>query len=236
MKIKKKLVFISCIILFLFILIILVSYMLTPQPVNAMMVSLSSMTEYDNNIYLEKSIPKKTKEELINDYEKSKIKILDCFDEIRAKPTIIFVQSPESLKRYAQNQTGQTYYMYWGNFIVIGPKGFNEDVIAHELIHSELRKRLRNKNLVPVWFDEGLATLVDNRYSINNINEINFDALDGLKNKGNFYDPIRSRENYLIAKSEVSRWYRTNGNTGLNNLINGLNKGITFNELYKEKQ
>jgi hypothetical protein len=234
MKIKKKLFFISFITLFVFILILFVSYILTPQPVNAMMVSLYGMNEYDNRIYMEESIPKKIKEELINDFEKSKTKILEYFDEIRVTPTIIFVQSPKALNRYAQNQTGQTYYMYWGNYIVIGPKGFNEDVIAHELMHSELRERFRNKNLVPVWFDEGLAMLVDDRYSIKNTYEMNFDVLESLKNRGAFYDSIRSRENYLIAKSEVRRWYGISGKTGLNNLINGLNKGIPFNKLYNE--
>lgn len=128
---KKRIIFISCIPIFVLFLILLVSYILTPQPVNAMMVSLSSMTEYENHIYMEQSIPEKNKKEIINDYRQSRAKILDFFDEITATPTIIFVQSPEAIKRYAQNRTGQTYYMYWGNYIVIGPNGFNKDVIAH---------------------------------------------------------------------------------------------------------
>lgn len=197
-----------------------------------MMVSLSSMTKYGNNIYMEESIPQETKEEIMNNYEMSKAKVIEFFDEINANPTIIFVQSPRAINRYAQSQTGQTYYMYWGNYIVIGPNGFNKDVIAHELMHSELRERLKNHQTVPVWFDEGLASLVDERHSIIKEYKTDYEKLESLKNPDIFYDSNKSGENYQIAKSEVNIWYENGGKTGLTNLINGLNKGISFIKLY----
>lgn len=233
-KKKKRLLFIGIIPILVILLLLLISYILSPQPVNAMMVGFSGMTKYDNHIYMEKNIPKETKAELINDYAKSKTKILEFFNDLTAKPTIIFVQSQKAIHRYAENPTGQTYYMYWGNYIVIGPNGFNEDVIAHELMHSELRERLNNKHQVPVWFDEGLATLVDDRYSAKDNYKTDSGALERLENKGAFYDPLNSRENYQTAKDEVHRWYGINGKTGLKQLINGLNKGIPFDKLYYE--
>lgn len=234
-KRKKKLVFYICSIpILVLFLILLVSYILTPQPVNALMVGLSSMTEYENHIYMEQSIPEETQKEIIDDYGKSKDKILDFFNEVSASPTIIFVQSPETTKRYAQNRTGQTYYMYWGNYIVIGPNGFNEDVIAHELMHSELRERVKKKDSIPVWFDEGLAMLVDDRFSSINTDKVDFEELERLATRSVFYDPESSSENYLTAKSEVSRWYGISGKQGLINLINGLNAGTPFYKLYNE--
>jgi hypothetical protein len=166
------------------------------------------------------------------EYKKSRTKILEYYDEISSTPTIIFVQTPEALKHYAKNQMGQTYYMYWGNYIVIGPNGFNEDVIAHELMHSELRERVKNQNFVPVWFDEGLASLVDDRYSIKNDYKMSSDKLESLKKRSIFHDPSKSRENYQIAKSEVARWIGIRGRNGLKDLINGLNKGTSFMVLY----
>lgn len=235
-KRKKQLIFYICCIPILVLFLILLGYILTPQPVNAMMVGLSSMTEYENHIYMEQSIPEETQEEIMNDYGKSKDKILDYFDEITAKPTIIFVQSQETTKRYAQNRTGQTYYMYWGNYIVIGPNGFNEDVIAHELMHSELRERVDKKDSIPVWFDEGLAMLVDDRFSINHSDKVDFEELERLATRSVFYDPLSSSENYLTSKSEVSRWYSISGKQGLINLINGLNDGTPFYKLYNESE
>jgi hypothetical protein len=150
----------------------------------------------------------------------------------RASPTILFVQSPQALEKYTQkNRTGQTYYTFWGHYIVIGPDGFNEDVIAHELMHSELRTRLKNKDKVPVWFDEGLATVVDHRY-IRNEN-LSLDHINDLRSRDAFYDPSQVKENYEIAHSEVTRWLGIVGKEGLAELIEGLNKGGGFNELYK---
>lgn len=232
-KRKKKLIlYIGGIPILVILFILLVSCILSPQPVHAMMVGFSEMTKYENKIYIEQGISENTKEELLLEYKRSRTKILEYYDEIRSMPTIIFVQTPEALKRYAKNKTGQTYYMYWGNYIVIGPNGFNEDVIAHELMHSELRERIKNRNFVPVWFDEGLAALVDDRYSINNNDKADNEKLEGLKNKEVFYNPSRSGENYQTAKSEVHTWYEKSGKAGLNMLIDGLNNGVLFNELY----
>lgn len=49
---------------------------------------------------------------------------------------------------------------------MIGPKGQNIDVIAHEWLHAEIQKRvgyLRFIMEVPVWFDEGAALTLDYR-------------------------------------------------------------------------
>ncbi len=57
----------------------------------------------------------------------------------------------------------------WGqSFLIIGPEGNSADVIAHELCHDELYARLgwlRVKRDVPQWFNEGLAMMLDYRFS-----------------------------------------------------------------------
>ncbi|MEF2965822.1 hypothetical protein V3851_08275 [Paenibacillus sp. M1] len=220
-----------------FVLIIalaIVYYVMTPQPVNAMLVGFSNMLKYDDHIYMEQSISKETKDRLYQDLEQSKTRLLDYFDEIQSTPTVIFVQSREALERYAQHSTGQTYYMYWGNYIVIGPSGFNQDVIAHELMHAELRKRVKNKGRFPVWFDEGLATLVDQRIVGGEEHAKNRNDLDVLKDRSAFYDAKKSGENYKSANYEVNRWYTIVGKTGLNDLIDGLNEQGDFKDLYEK--
>jgi len=206
--------------------------MLNPQPVHAMMVGFSSMEEHEEQVYIEPDIPENIENMILNDLEQSKERISGIFDGVHATPTILFVQSPHALEKYAQkNRTGQTYYTYWGNYIVIGPDGFNEDVVAHELMHSELRTRLKNKDKVPVWFDEGLATIVDHRYMSNE--NIRLDNINDLCSRDTFYEPSQVKENYEIAHSEVARWFGVVGKSGLSELIEGLNKGVAFNELYK---
>ncbi|GAB3219653.1 hypothetical protein [Spirosoma arcticum] len=57
----------------------------------------------------------------------------------------------------------------WGaSFLILGPDGNNADVIAHELCHDEIFARLgwwRVKRQIPQWFNEGLALMVDYRFS-----------------------------------------------------------------------
>lgn len=57
----------------------------------------------------------------------------------------------------------------WGDsFLVLGPEGNSPDVIAHELCHDELYARLgwlRVKRDIPQWFNEGLAMMLDYRFS-----------------------------------------------------------------------
>lgn len=57
----------------------------------------------------------------------------------------------------------------WGDsFLVLGPEGNSTDVIAHELCHDELYARLgwfRVKRDIPQWFNEGLAMMLDYRFS-----------------------------------------------------------------------
>jgi hypothetical protein len=54
--------------------------------------------------------------------------------------------------------------------VKIAPNGFNPMIITHELFHAELHKRMglfgMLKPVIPVWFNEGMATLIskDPRY------------------------------------------------------------------------
>ncbi|MEK5254497.1 hypothetical protein NST74_13620 [Paenibacillus sp. FSL F4-0125] len=229
---KRKKKFIIAAILSIFPMLLVGSYMLNPQPVHAMMVDFSSMEERVEHVYVEPDIPVNMEDMILNDLTQSKERISEVFDGLQANPTILFVQSSKALEKYAQNnRTAQTYYTYWGHYIVVGPDGFNEDVIAHELLHSELRTRLMNKDKVPVWFDEGLATVVDHRYIRDE--SLNLDHINDLSSRDAFYEPSQVKANYEIAHSEVVRWFGIVGKSGLMELIEGLNQGGTFNELYK---
>ncbi|MNO33033.1 hypothetical protein D3C76_230390 [compost metagenome] len=231
MIIKRKKTFIIAAFLSIFLLLLIASYMLNPQPVHAMMVGFSSMEEHDEQVYIEPDIPENIENMILNDLKQSRERVSEFFEDLQSTPTILFVKSPKALEMYAQkNRTGQTYYTYWGSYIVMGPDGFSADVMAHELMHSELRNRLKNKDKVPVWFDEGLATLVDHRYVRNE--NVSLDNINDLSSRDTFYEPLLVKENYEIAHSEVARWIGIVGKSGLAELIEGLNKGGAFNELY----
>lgn len=110
-KKRERLIIIS-VALSLFLLLLFVSYIINPQPVNAMMVGSSSLEERAEKVYLEPTISENVQNLLLDDYEQAKERITGLFDGAFATPVILFVQSSEALDKYTQNnRTGQTLYI-----------------------------------------------------------------------------------------------------------------------------
>jgi hypothetical protein len=70
-KKRKKPIIISAFLSFLLLMLIVV-YMINPQPVNAMMVDFSSMEEQGKHVYVEPDISEVTTTILLNDFEQSR--------------------------------------------------------------------------------------------------------------------------------------------------------------------
>lgn len=239
LKSKSKII---GLILGLFIFsIVVVSLTVYAKPVNAMFVDYSNMEQIDKDVYVEPDLKSDERTELLEYVMSSQDKVADVFGERVSSPYLIVTLSQQALKKYAENTTGQTYYYPWKNYIVVGPKGLNVSVISHEFTHAELRERLHNKNKVPVWFDEGLATMVDGRYSnykkvwlqYSNNGEIPVDYSLLDSHQAFHYGNAEAWTNYNLACYEVSRWYTIVGSSGLIKLIDELNKGEQFDVKYK---
>ncbi|WP_438498621.1 hypothetical protein [Paenibacillus sp. IHBB 3054] len=224
----------------IFALVLLFLYLIYAKQTNAVLVNYSNMKQIAHNVYVEPEINESEKAGLINYVQTSTVKINALFGQKESTPVLIYAKSKKALENYADSDIGQTYYYPWNNYIVIGPSGYNENVIAHEFTHAELRKRLRNSSKVPIWFDEGLAAMVDGRFPDNEMiwniqtndgkESINFNLLDS---HSAFHSNAKSHINYELACYEVSRWYGIVGTPGLLKLIDSLNKGGDFNDVYK---
>lgn len=237
-KNKKKLIFIS------FLLLLAgttVSLSLYAKPVHAALVGYSTMEEVATHVYVEPDLDSSTQDELMEHIASANAKVSAVFGERSSNPYLIYVESPKALEKYADNPTGQTYYYPWNNYIVIGPRGLNANVIAHEITHAELRTRLHNQDKVPAWFDEGLATMIDGRYSGNEAvwervtnygaDSYDYDLLDS--NQAFRYGEADTLDHYNLACYEVSRWFEIVGTEGLLGLIHDLNEGMDFKERYQ---
>ncbi|SEA19958.1 hypothetical protein [Alkalimonas amylolytica] len=96
-----------------------------------------------------------------------------AFDRIEAlygtpvsAPRFIITSNAESALAWGANETASMHRLPWRSCIVIGPKGQNVDVVAHEWLHAEIQQRVGFMRLlkeIPVWFDEGAALTVDHR-------------------------------------------------------------------------
>lgn len=179
---------------------------------------------------------------ILNIISKSKENVARLYGSFNAKPIFIISKDSSALKRFGvKNRTGATEKTTFGTYIVLGPDGINTNVVSHELTHSELAYRINKINNIPVWFNEGMATQVDNRpmYSEkqwikktkNGIKVPNMRSLDSDKQ---FYasNLDTRRLNYTLAKHEVHRWLSIVGQKGLLQLIQDVNNGHNFYKAY----
>jgi hypothetical protein len=149
----------------------------------------------------------------------------------------------------------------WGtSYLILGPDGNNTDVIAHELCHDELFTRVgwwRVKRQIPQWFNEGLALMVDYRFSnpaiweqpdsskqIPSFSEENtilsfpqrpMVKLTDLETTRDFFggDYTHTMLAYQTAADEVARWLAVVGRVGVPALTEAISKGNEFSQTYR---
>ena len=127
--------------------------------------------------------------------------------------------------------------------VMVGPKGQNIDVVAHELMHGELHHRagyLRRFFQVPTWFDEGVAMQVDyrSRYSLSPPEAQNADYVRALTTESSFFvaDDEALTRNYASAKTVVASWVTRVGPAALYLRLHRLNNGEPFSEVVPERE
>ena len=98
--------------------------------------------------------------------EQSKLRIAETFGPMIATPRVVIVNTPEEAASLGERSTGSTIYSPFGSCVILGPKGQNIDVAAHELFHAEVWHRVGWYNhftQFPIWLNEGIALWVDHR-------------------------------------------------------------------------
>jgi hypothetical protein len=127
--------------------------------------------------------------------------------------------------------------------IVVGPKGRNVDVVAHELMHAELFERVgywHRFTEIPAWFDEGVAMQVDfrPRYSVpeqkGSLGGTGF--VRDLKSYRQFFrgDGEQLTQHYAAAKAEVARWLTNVGRHELYERFERIRAGEGFNAVVEK--
>lgn len=93
-------------------------------------------------------------------------RVSHTFGATIASPMIILTDSAQESKKFFASGTATSHVSLFTTCIVVGPKGQNVDVLAHEFVHAEIYARLGWKVWVldmPRWFEEGVSLLVDLR-------------------------------------------------------------------------
>ena len=141
----------------------------------------------------------------------ARLRIEETFSSPTATPKLIHFDESQTSWPFNLNPYGSTVFLPWKTCVVLGPKGQNIDVAAHELMHAELVHRIgywRRMTLIPTWFDEGLAMQVDRR---TRYDAPPFDSnidVQQLNRAADFFvnNDQRLTHHYALAKQSVGQW------------------------------
>lgn len=169
------------------------------------------------------------------------------FGEIRSDPIVIMCDDSATIAKLGGDHDTTTAVLFGAHsYISVSSEFLNVDVIAHELTHAETHARLYkgklwNGQLVPVWFDEGVALQNDHRERYDEDawkeatgNGENVVALSDIDTVAEFYagESEQRRYRYIVSKHELSGWIALHGVDALLELLDEVNRGGEFSRLY----
>jgi uncharacterized protein YccT (UPF0319 family) len=171
----------------------------------------------------------------------ARLRIESTFGAVESKPIIVFFDQPNGFGPFRLNAYGSAASIGSRTCVMVGPKGQNVDVVAHELMHAEIHHRvgyLAYFLQIPTWFHEGVAMQVDYRpqYSLSSQDAQNTAYVRDLTapstfNAGDDQAPTR---NYASAKHEVASWLSKVGPTSLYSRLKRMKDGQSFAEAITE--
>lgn len=240
---------------------------LFPQVIRCMRVSHSAdfrLLEKTDNVYCSRMTTAKQRTQLREHTQIARQRIRRFWGDNQGQAILIYCPGQDEYETYCAGGEGAgcSIGTPWGNsYLILGPEGNNADVIAHELCHDELFARLgwwRVKREIPQWFNEGLALMVDYRFS----NPSVWEQPDSLSTAAPLSDepPAESFSHYPMLKlselestreffggsymhtmlayqtaaAEVARWLAVVGRAGVPALTNALKNGTDFRQTYHQ--
>ncbi len=195
-----------------------------------------------NHVYVDANLSEARSLRLQSEVLKAKDRVIALYGSYSAAPVIIATEDPKMLRRYGTTSQGTAviHVSLPGSYIVLGPNGMNVDVIAHEMGHAELAKRIGvlKRRKIPVWFDEGLAMQLDDRPKYRETEWVKLSRIGRMPSRIEDFDtPLKFYNNaavyhYIAAKHEVKQWLDKAGSSGLLRLLAEVKAGKIFIQSY----
>jgi len=186
-------------------------------------------------------------EEALRTVGEARQRVLGFFKELRSVPTIILCDDSQTLRKLGgDHDTQTTAFLNVFSYIAISPDYLNVDIVAHEITHAEVHQRVFHGKigypaLIPTWFDEGVALQNDYRegYGESAWEEVTHGGesaadLHDIDTAAKFYagEPQERLNRYILSKHELGGWIERKGIDTLIRLLDDVNQGMDFNELY----
>jgi hypothetical protein len=209
-------------------------------------------------LFVSRDTPTRVRQALPEQVRQARARIRAFWGGQQGRAILIYCHQPDQFAGYCAGGEGAGCSLGtpWGqSFLVLGPDGRDVDVMAHELCHDELFVRLgwwTVKRTVPQWFNEGLALMVDYRFTdpahprqryndyfdelrFRSIGRVSKRQLDDLETTRDFFggDSQAVMLAYMTAGREVSGWLARNGPAAPQRLTRSMQTGSDFSMAYQ---
>jgi hypothetical protein len=201
------------------------------------------MEQITPRVYVSKEITENQRKQLLNAIEKARYRVTTFYGSLVSDPTFYGCATQECIEFFGGMGDGYAVRM---TGILLWPKSFIPEAIAHEWSHVELCARLCEKGLkIPGWFNEGLGVVVSELpqhseavYQEAVSSGYVIPSMSDLHNR-NWIPLFKQYENpkglniiYSTVGHEVRMWHQRVGQSGLLNLIEDLKAGKKFSDIY----
>ena len=245
MSAKKKRVLLFITILLILAVVVVAMFQFTQFGYLTTVPYRSAFMEIASHVYINQNYAG-DRQELLDMIKQAKDRVRAFFGGLYFQDeTTFIICDDEKLTRRLGEDHGTVIFSFPSetHYICISDEYLELDILAHEITHAELRSRLSAKaqKAIPTWFDEGLALQNDyrERYSeaqwiAQTDNGKNTVALEDMDTPAEFYagEAEDRRFRYLNAKHELDVWMSAHGQTALLELLDKLNGGADFNNVY----
>lgn len=232
-------------------------FFLYPQIFYCELIAFSNFKSTDGKVYFSPDIKSNQYKKLKGTVALAEMRVDSFYQGKKSTPKIIICQTPQQYQKYCSSTEGAGCSIgtpWGGSYVILSAQGMNTDVIAHEMSHIELLKRIgwwKTTTDIPQWFNEGLALMLDRRFVSENTPRDRYRAyryewryytrngrdlvlLKDISTMREFFggDQKHVMTAYMTAGMEVSYWLLLRKEAGLQRFIAKVQQGVPFEEAY----
>lgn len=205
----------------------------------------SDFNNVSENIYIDPKLEHIEYRRILSLLDKSKSRIINKFGAFTASPVIVITGTPENSNKYGLGTfPGKAFAAPWQEYVVINHQVHDINLMAHELMHAQLREILgywAYQTKFPTWFDEGIAMQVDLREQYNvgyhSFSQQELNRVKTLNKPSKFWTNSKEQDikNYRTAKAAVQEMLTIYSPKELYSMLLRIRQGEKFGSVFNLK-
>jgi hypothetical protein len=204
----------------------------------------SSFIKLSENVFIDPALEEFERQQALSVINEGTDRIRKAFGSYTATPVIVITGTTENAKKYGLGGfPAKAFAAPWDEYVVVNYQIENIDLIAHELMHAQLREVVGYwiyQTEIPTWFDEGVAMQVDfrDRYKIDILSfpQDEIERVKALKSPSSFWTDSKEADikNYLGAKAAAQQVLAKSREKSLYYKLLKVRNGRDFYEVFGE--